>query len=120
MKTCDRCGSQVIDGDEIEYHGQDLCETCYMDALSPVRACDPWAVRSAMSMAQRVTGEWQVNEKQVRILALLKDTGGADLETISSRLGMSAVVIMRELAALRHMEKVRAAMKNGRKIFVTW
>ena len=42
--NCDKCGSEMKNGEETEHHGQLLCEDCYMDALSPARTCDPWAV----------------------------------------------------------------------------
>ena len=50
---CDRCGEQIPAGDETEHCGQTLCEECYMQALSPNRACDPWAVRSAQMLSQK-------------------------------------------------------------------
>jgi hypothetical protein len=46
---CDRCQANIEPGEEEQHLGQTLCEDCYMDALSPVKTCDPWAVHSAKS-----------------------------------------------------------------------
>ena len=46
---CERCKSLIPEGEQMELHGQILCEDCYMDLLSPPRICDPWAVHSAMN-----------------------------------------------------------------------
>ena len=46
---CHRCKGIIPDGEENDFHGQILCEDCYMDLLSPPKMCDPWAVHSAKS-----------------------------------------------------------------------
>ena len=46
---CDKCKEIIEEGEERELHGQTLCEDCYIDALSPAKACDPLAVYSAKS-----------------------------------------------------------------------
>ena len=37
-----------------DFHGQLLCDDCYMDALSPARTCDPWAEIGRASCRERV------------------------------------------------------------------
>ena len=49
---CERCGEMIPSGDEMDHFGETLCEVCYMRVLSPARACDPWAVRSAQRLSQ--------------------------------------------------------------------
>ena len=112
---CARCGISLKEGEGIEYLGQVLCEDCYMDALSPTRICDPWAVRAA-----KTSGVETLNETQKKIISLIDEKGGLSLEELSKALGMRPKDVERELAALRHMEKVRATMKNGKKVFVKW
>lgn len=41
---CERCDATIAIGDEREHHGQTLCKDCLVDALSPVKVCDRWAV----------------------------------------------------------------------------
>ena len=114
---CHKCGCQIEKGAEKEYKGQILCEDCYMDVLSPTKICDPWAVYTAKSMA----GDGlTLTEVQENILAALKETGGMELEELAKRLDITFSDLQREIATLRHMEKVRATMKNGKKVFCLW
>jgi hypothetical protein len=83
---CDRCSQEIEPGEEQEHLGQHLCEDCYMDALSPAKACDPWAVHSAQSFAKFKQGELELSEIQQDILRILKETGGVEPPEIVNRL----------------------------------
>lgn len=120
MATCDRCGGPIEEGEGHTYANQTLCEECYMDALSPVRTCDPWAVHSAKTLSRQSRGEVAVTPKQEKILDVLRETGGADFSTVAERAGLSPTELEREVAALRHMEKVRGEMREGRKVLCLW
>lgn len=114
---CDRCGCQIERDDEMGYMGQILCEDCYMDALSPVKTCDPWAVYTAKSM----TGDGSTLTKlQENILVVLKETDGIEQELLAKKLGLKLNDLQREIATLRHMEKIRATMKGDKKVFCLW
>ena len=118
---CDRCGEQIPAGEEMDYFGRVLCEECYMQALSPSRACDPWAVRSAQTLSNMDEGEYAgLSETQAAILRVLQETGGTEAADIAERLQMKMSELERELATLRHMEKLRGAMRAGRKIVCLW
>ena len=117
--NCDRCHKAMAPGEEELFHGQALCEDCYMDAFSPTRTCDPWAVRSAMHCKDNEGGT-AMTAGQEKILAILRETGGAGIDLLSARLGAKPADIQRDLAALRHMEKVRGALRDGEKIFRPW
>jgi len=52
----------------MEYGGQVRCEDCYMSALSPARACDPWAVRSAQTLSKLDEGFSGLSKNQAAIL----------------------------------------------------
>ncbi len=114
---CEKCGEMIEAGDEKVYSGQTICDDCYMDQLSPTRICDPWAVHHAKSSAG---DEIRVTADQQKILDLLEETGGLELGELAVRLGLSGREVERQLAALRHMEKIRARPENGRKIFCLW
>ncbi|MCD6296629.1 MAG: hypothetical protein J7M30_05695 [Deltaproteobacteria bacterium] len=117
---CDRCKETIEQGEERELHGQTLCEDCYMDALSPARMCDPWAVHSAKSLSKAGGGNLEINETQAKILRILKETGGAEPRIISERLQLRPSDLEREIAALRHMEKVRGELREGKRIIRLW
>ena len=117
---CDRCRENIGEGEERELHGQNLCEDCYIDSLTPAKACDPWAVYSAKSFSKEDECDVEVTETQSRILQILKDTGGAEPRIISERLQIKSLDLERELATLRHMEKVRAELREGKKYICLW
>jgi hypothetical protein len=107
---CDRCHAKIEPGDEKQHLGQTLCEDCYMDALSPVKPCDPWAVHSAKSFEKHAESPPALTPIQSEILLILKETGGIEpgalLGKIEPRLTQKE--LEREFAVLRHMEKARA------------
>jgi hypothetical protein len=117
---CQRCRDQIEAGDEREMHGRILCEDCYMDAISPARTCDPWAVHSAKSFQKDTGATAPINPRQIKILEYLKETGGAEFPEIVERLQIKPTDLERELAALRHMEKIRAELREGKKYIRLW
>lgn len=117
---CDKCKTAIEQGEEREYSGQVLCDDCYMDVLSPTRTCDPWAVHSAKSLRDQGNQELQVSDLQSKILTILKETQGIEAPDLAQRLNLKPADLEREIAALRHMEKIRAAMKEGKKVICLW
>jgi len=114
---CDKCRANIESGEEREYTGQVLCEDCYMDALSPVKICDPWAVYTAKSMSGKGV---DLTKLQKNILGVLKKTNSIELEQLADKLNLKLSDLQREIATLRHMEKLKAAMENGKKVFRLW
>jgi len=110
---CDKCKCLIESGDEMQYREMILCKNCYIDAMSPSRTCDPWAVYTAKSCSDAGTN---LNEVQSKILKILKDTGGVKAEALAEMLHIGSSKLQREIAALRHMEKLKAAMKDGEKV----
>jgi len=117
---CDKCDTEVSDGDEREHLGHTLCEDCYMDALSPVRTCDPWAVYSAKSFSKDGGVAPELTDIQSKILDILKETGGIEPEVLTKRLQMRLSDIERETATLRHMEKLRGELREKKKFICLW
>ncbi len=117
---CSRCGRSVVETEVHEHLGRTLCEDCYMDALSPPRTCDPWAVHSAKSFGRDFAGRMDLTDRQQRILDLLRETGGATPAALAERLQITPADLEREIAALRHMEKVRGELREGVKVIRLW
>jgi hypothetical protein len=117
---CDRCRENIEEGEERELHGQTLCEDCYIDTLSPAKACDPWAVYSAKSFLKEDGSNIEITETQSKILQILKETGGTEAGIIVERLQIKPSDLEREIATLRHMEMVRGELREGRKILRLW
>jgi hypothetical protein len=117
---CERCKDAIESGEEREYAGRVLCEDCYMDALSPAKTCDPWAVHSAKSFARAGGAAPALNPLQTQILEYLLETGGVEPRQISERFQVKPADLEREIAALRHMEKIRGELREGRKVIRLW
>lgn len=117
---CDRCGESMGDGEEMELRGQTLCEDCYIDTLSPAKACDPWAVYSAKSLSSDGSADSAVTETQARILQILEETGGIEPAALSERLQMKPSDLEREVATLRHMEKLRGELRERKRFIILW
>ncbi len=118
--NCERCGNIVKKQDGREFQGKAICEDCYMDALSPAKACDPWAVYSAKSFSEKEGPDPDITRIQYNLLEILEETGGVEPEIISERLQLDPSDLEREFVTLRHMEKVKAQLKDGKKVLCLW
>jgi DNA-directed RNA polymerase subunit RPC12/RpoP len=119
---CSRCGSEMLYGEERKHLDQTLCEDCYMEALWPVRTCDPWAVHSAKSFAKHADGAEALTPIQSKILRILKETGGIEPQVLLLILDaeLTPKQLEREFATLRHMEKVRGEKRGDRIFWRLW
>ena len=99
---CQKCGCQ--DEEMYEHNGMKLCEDCYMDALSPAKACDPWASYTAGRLE---TKEADLSPDQQSILDLLSQ-GPLEVGLVREKLDLDGSRLERALAALRHMNRIRA------------
>ena len=115
--NCECCQTAITPGEEREHFGKILCEDCYIDALSPVKTCDPWAVHSAKTFEEHSGGVSTLTPVQMKILEFLKAEGPMTPETLLAKLEVDLEIseLQREFASLRHMEKARAK-KNGDKV----
>ena len=91
-----------------------------MDVLSPARTCDPWAVYSAKSFIRETGSSVRINPTQSKILEILKETGGVEKKDLCERLQIKPSDLEREIATLRHMEKVRGTLIDGKRIIRLW
>ena len=71
----------------------------------------------AKSMSDSGSALTKVQEK---ILAILKETNGIEFEPLAERLGIAPDALQREIATLRHMEKLTAALAGDKKMFRLW
>jgi DNA-directed RNA polymerase subunit RPC12/RpoP len=116
LLQCTRCGKEIEKQQAYEYHGNLFCEDCYMDILSPPKACDPWAVYSAQTFLKGREKLSALTPLQVEIVDYIKKKGGATPEEIVTNLNLTEEEFRREFATLRHMEVLRGTKKDG-KIF---
>lgn len=122
---CDRCEGTIPEGDARTHQNQTLCEDCYMDALATVKACDPWAVFAAKNTTERQGDGAAMSDAQTAILETLDRHGPQPPGTLMELLAESGHPLQpgdldRELAALRHMEKISAELHNGERRIRRW
>ena len=110
-KKCAKCGAAVDAGEVKEFRGKELCEDCYMDALTPTVVCDPWAVHTAKSLKD-VPGGHDLTPTQQQLFNLVKERGEVPMAEAAAHLGLNEEDLRREFAPLRHMEKLRACKKD--------
>ncbi len=122
MMKCDRCSGEIERGEEREYREQTLCEDCYMDALSPAKSCDPWAVYTAKSLEKHSGSTLALNPIQIEILRILGETGGLEKSDLLDKFDgkLTLPQLEREFAALRHMEKARAEKRDDKVFLRIW
>lgn len=116
---CDRCHQEMDRGDAREIHGEMLCEDCAMDALSPAKTCDPWAIYSAKQLEAH-GGGGDLTEIQKKILRVLEETGGIEPALLAERLRVDTRELEREIAPLRHMEKLRGEIRGKKRVLCLW
>jgi methionyl-tRNA synthetase len=117
---CERCKTVVTEGEQRALHGQTLCEDCYMDLLSPLRVCDPWAVHSAKTFVKEEAAVLKLTAVQQKIVDILQNEGPQESENLCERLHVKETDIERDIAALRHMEKIRGELRGGKKFIRLW
>jgi hypothetical protein len=110
-RTCAKCGAAVDAAEVQEYRGQGLCEDCYLDAMSPTKVCDPWAVHTAKSLKD-LPGGHDLTPRQQQLFDLVKAKGEVPIPEAAAHLGLTEDELRREFAPLRHMEKLRACKKD--------
>ena len=108
---CDRCGSTLDEAEAMAHGSQTLCEDCLMDAMSPAKACDPWAVKLAKGATDSATpGELKGLDKALYDLVLRK--GEVRKEDVPSLLGVKPREVERAFSVLRHMELLRGRRRD--------
>jgi transcription initiation factor IIE alpha subunit len=115
---CFKCGKKIEKQQSYVHQGNQFCEDCYMDILSPPKACDPWAVRSAQIFLKGKDKLSTLTPLQQRIVDTIKKKGEATLDELTADLNITEEELRREFAVLRHMEVARATKKDGKILYV--
>ncbi len=121
MAQCDKCGSECRPEELIESAGRRLCEDCYMDQVSPLKACDPWAVQAAKSgLSSSKDGEGSpLLPLQREMLEIVAAVGRITPAALAERLEQPLRELERNFAILRHMELLRGAKGEDGKVYWT-
>jgi DNA-directed RNA polymerase subunit RPC12/RpoP len=118
LVQCAKCGKKIEKQQSYEGQGRLFCEDCYMDILSPPKACDPWAVHSAQTFLKGKDKFATLTPLQRNIVHYIKGKREATLEEMIENLNLTEEELRREFAVLRHMEVLRATKKDGNILYV--
>ena len=110
--VCTKCGASLAGEEPQEHLGQILCEDCYLEVLSPIRTCDPWAVHTAKSLKDLPGRPYALTPRQQQLHDLVKEKGEVPKQEAARVLGISEDELQREFAVLRHLELLRACKKD--------
>jgi hypothetical protein len=114
VTQCTKCGKKIETQQLFEHHGNAFCEDCYMDILSPPKACDPWAVRSAQTFLKGKDKLSTLTPLQLNIVNYLTKKGEATIQEMEENLNLTEGELRREFAVLRHMEILKATKKEDK------
>jgi hypothetical protein len=119
---CDKCKADLDPSERHDHGGQSLCEDCYIDILSPVKTCDPWAIHSAKSLEKSTGEKLQLTQTQSKILQILREEGPMTPKKLLERLGgiLTQKALESDFAVLRHMEKARAEKTRDGIVLKIW
>jgi hypothetical protein len=116
---CHRCQREIPEGESFGYFGEVLCDDCYIDVMSPTKACDPWAVYTATRARESagVTGANGLTPQQKEIYEFIKREGRVTAEDIQAKFNLAQRDLENLFATLRHCELARGQKEDG-KIYV--
>jgi hypothetical protein len=115
---CNKCSKEIEKQQCYEHQGRVFCEDCYMDILSPPKACDPWAVHSAQTFLKGKDKLSTLTPMQRKIIDYIREKGGATIEEMVKNLNLTEEELRREFAVLRHMEVLRATKEGDRILYI--
>jgi hypothetical protein len=116
---CQRCQRDIPGDEYFEYLGETLCDDCYMDAMSPAKPCDPWAVYSATRTRDTLglKGIEGLTPLQKQIYEFVKNKGKATALEVTANFNLTQNDLQNVVATLRHCELVRGE-KDGDKVYL--
>ncbi len=119
---CNRCGHEVSTESSYQHLGETLCEDYYIDIKYPAKACDPWAVYSAMRSRESVglKGTEGLSELQQAIYEFVKEKGKVTREEILANFNMKETELQTHLATLRHCELLKGRKEDNSVYLVTF
>jgi predicted DNA-binding protein len=118
LSHCAKCNKEIEKHQCYEHQGKVFCEDCYMDILSPPKACDPWAVHSAQTFLKGKDKLSTLTPVQRKIIDYIREKGEATIEEMVENLYLTEEELRREFAVLRHMEVLRATKKEGKILYI--
>ena len=106
---CQRCRRDISENESFEYLKETLCDDCYMDAMSPAKPCDPWAVYLATRTRESfgLKGAEGLTPFQKEIYEFIKNKSKVTAAEVMTNFNITQSDLESIVATLRHCELVR-------------
>ena len=116
---CSECGLEISEAAAYRQEDKVFCEDCYMDIMSTMKTCDPWAVSAAKNdrKSKGSSSSQGLTDIQKKICEYVKSKGRALPEDIADALKMDLAEFERQFAVLRHCELLKGE-KVGNKVYI--
>lgn len=116
---CQRCQRDIPEDETYRYLGETLCDDCYIDAMSPAKPCDPWAVYSATRTRESsgLKGVEGFTPLQKEIYEFIKSKSKVTAAEVITNFNITQHELKNVIATLRHCEMVRG-QKEGAKVYL--
>ncbi|TYO97351.1 hypothetical protein [Desulfallas thermosapovorans] len=117
---CAKCQEEIPAGEEMQLHGQTLCEDCFIIAVQPPKTCDVAAVHSAVTHRKQLgqTGTEGLTELQKKIYEFVKEKGKVTRPEIARHFDLKDWELERNFTVLRHCELLKGT-KVDNTIYIT-
>ena len=113
---CQRCQRDIPEDESFKYLNEILCDDCYMDAMSPAKCCDPWAVYLATRTREStgIKGVDGLTPFQKEIYELIKSKGKVTGAEVMTAFNITQRDLEGVVATLRHCELVRGQKEDDK------
>jgi late competence protein required for DNA uptake (superfamily II DNA/RNA helicase) len=113
---CQKCQREISEDKSYSHLGEALCDSCYMDAMSPPKTCDPWAVYSATHTRQSagLKGVEGLTPLQKEINEFIKGREKATRKEDMVSFNITQRDLKRVVATLRYCELVRGQKERDK------
>ena len=117
--NCQRCQRDILENENFTYQEETLCEDCYVDAMSPAKTCNPWAVYLATRTRERsgLKGVEGLTTVQKEVYEFIKNKEKVTAAEVMTNLHITQPDLENIIATLRHCELVRG-QKEGDKVYL--
>ena len=117
---CQRCQRKILESESLKHHDETLCEDCYIDAVSPAKPCNPWAVYLATRTRESsgLKGMEGLISIQQEVYEFIKNKGQVTAVDIMTIFDIKQSELENIIATLRHCELVKGQKDNDKVYFV--
>ncbi|MGB4086174.1 hypothetical protein [Methanothrix sp.] len=119
---CHSCDRSVPEDEAFATEGKTLCEDCYIDLSSRIRACDSWGERSKKIYREShgLEGTDGLTDLQKEIYEYIQSQGKATMAGIRARFNLSETELNNQFAILRHCQLLKGKKEGDAVYIVLW